>query len=516
MVEQSKIRKVKATELQAWPVVSSILFEIATSDDIVSVIGRAGLAVDWSLTEQEDFSHKTRKRAYMPRVQRAYSTLPSEDRDTALSLIIAELARRYPQQSENIRAAVAEVGWTLKVVARSDSQTEKAITEMKRDKELQKLLLLQVRNGGEPAGLENYSEDQQVYNAALLINDGYVDGQAIKDATDTYRSAVMTELTSKGHDLLDSIENSPKPDRREERKSDPSFSKNAKTSKRIFVSHSSEDEDLAEALVEMLCAALHLRRSEFVCTSVEGAKLRGGDDTDNFLRREISETPAFLSLLTPKAVTSTYVLFELGARWGSGEHHIPLLAKGAGTDVLKEPLKAKNALRLSEEANVLQLVEDLAVLLGCTAEPPNSYLKKVRDVAQISSAGEIVEIERLARMRLRECVDILKNAGSLESGLGEIRGLQRSLKQKREEVVVIVDDRIALHANSGAVNQDANIHGWPDQKSNGRPCYPSMKSQRRGIRIAQIVNQGARQTALAFETVDNPGCMIVAEAHYHP
>jgi hypothetical protein len=513
MVEQSKIRKVKATELQAWPVVSSILFDVATSDDIVLVVGRAGIVVDWSLSEQEAYSHKTRKRAYTPRVQHAYSALLSEDRETALSLIIAELARRYPQQSEIIQAAVAKVGWTLKVISQSDSQTQKAINEMKRDKELQKLLLLQVRDEGEPSGLEKYSEDEQVYNAALLIDGGYVDGQAIKDATGAYRSAVMTELTSKGHDLLDSVENSSK---REEPKPGPSLPNHVKTSKRIFVSHSSEDADLAAALVEMLCAALHLRLSEFVCTSVEGARLRGGDETDNVLRRQISDSPAFLSLLTPKAVTSTYVLFELGARWGSGQHHIPLLAKGAGTEVLKEPLRAKNALRLSEEAGVLQLVTDLAGVLGCTTEPPNSYLKKVREVAQLSSDGELVEIERLARMRLRECVDIVKNAESPESGLGELRGLQRSMKPKREQVVVIVNDKIVLHTNSDLLKQDANVHGWPDQKSKGRPCYSLMKIQRRGVIIAQIENQGSRQTALAFEVVDNPACMIVAEAHYHP
>lgn len=81
--------------------------------------------------------------------------------------------------------------------------------------------------------------------------------------------------------------------------------------KLIFVSHSSADKDLADAVVDMLCAALHLRRANFLCTSVEGSKLQGGDDTDEVLRREIRSVPAFLSLLTLKAVSSTYVLFEL-------------------------------------------------------------------------------------------------------------------------------------------------------------------------------------------------------------
>lgn len=76
---------------------------------------------------------------------------------------------------------------------------------MVRDKELMKLLLLQVRDGKEPSALKLYPEPLVVYNAALLIDGGFVKGNAIQGLDGTYVSAVMTHLTNLGHELLDDI-----------------------------------------------------------------------------------------------------------------------------------------------------------------------------------------------------------------------------------------------------------------------------------------------------------------------
>lgn len=159
------------------------------------------------------------------------------------------------------------------------------------------------------------------------------------------------------------------------------------TTKRLFISHSSVDKDLAEALVDLIVEALQLSRSDILCTSVDGTRLKGGDDTDDVLRQQISQVPAFLSILTKKSTASTYVLFELGARWGCNKHHIPLLAKSAGPEVLKNPLK-KNALKLNVEAEVLQLLHDLALVLECELQPANGHIKKVHKVVEVAQQVE--------------------------------------------------------------------------------------------------------------------------------
>jgi len=201
--ELLNVRKARPTQLAAWPVISSLLFDIADSDTVCSIAGVAGLEVDWALSKTEAFSHRTRNRAYRPKIEAAYKNLDASDQATVLSVIAAELGKRYPQQLERIRTVLVRIGWTIKTTPEVRTQPNQETPTMKRDRELQRLLLLQVRDGQEPPQLGKYSEADQVYNSALLIKDGLVEGEAIQGGNGEYVSTVMTQLTSAGHDFLE-------------------------------------------------------------------------------------------------------------------------------------------------------------------------------------------------------------------------------------------------------------------------------------------------------------------------
>jgi hypothetical protein len=128
----------------------------------------------------------------------------------------------------------------------------------------------------------------------------------------------------------------------------------------LFISHSSADADLARALVELVLSALDLEPDRIRCTSVDGYGLKAGANTGAQLQMEAISSRAFVGLLTPTSMTSTYVLFELGARWGANKPLIPLLACGMHSGDLQSPLKELNVLDLSKRAHVLRFVEDLA------------------------------------------------------------------------------------------------------------------------------------------------------------
>jgi hypothetical protein len=195
-------QRTRETQLTAWPVISSLLFEDASSDVVRSIVGLAGLEVEWALSTKEEFSHTTRNRAYRPRVEAAYRALSMHDKQIVLCVIALELTRRWPAKLETIGSALKRVGWTLKSTPQIPVDGPEEGPIMKRDVQLQKLLLTQVRDDKEPPGLSNYAEADQVYNAALLINDGFVEGRTLKGQGGQYVSAVMTELTTKGHNFL--------------------------------------------------------------------------------------------------------------------------------------------------------------------------------------------------------------------------------------------------------------------------------------------------------------------------
>lgn len=83
---------------------------------------------------------------------------------------------------------------------------------------------------------------------------------------------------------------------------------------------------------------------------------------------------------------STFVLFELGARWGSGRDFLPLLAGGADSAELRPPLSNRNALSLRHDAQLHQLVRDLGNALGAAPEGPEVYYCYMQEVTRLAAS----------------------------------------------------------------------------------------------------------------------------------
>jgi len=101
-----------ASGLHPWGVVAALVFEL-DSDEVVEIISLAGLPVDWSLTAKQDYSHSTRKRAYRPRVDRAFSALSDSEKLRVSWVVSSELVRRHPEKEDDLRERLAAINWTL-------------------------------------------------------------------------------------------------------------------------------------------------------------------------------------------------------------------------------------------------------------------------------------------------------------------------------------------------------------------------------------------------------------------
>ncbi|OIR05100.1 hypothetical protein GALL_126580 [mine drainage metagenome] len=156
----------------------------------------------------------------------------------------------------------------------------------------------------------------------------------------------------------------------------------------VFVSHSAKDMDMADALLQLLTAALGLKRGKIRCTSVDGSKLPLAADTDEQLRSEIRDCRIFLALLTPASLQSTYVLFELGARWGGESYLAGLFARGASGATLKGPMSRLNVLNAHNEADLHSFVGDLAKKMQLPSPKPGEYLRELKQLCVLSRAGD--------------------------------------------------------------------------------------------------------------------------------
>lgn len=154
----------------------------------------------------------------------------------------------------------------------------------------------------------------------------------------------------------------------------------------IFICHSSADVKIAKALIDLLRNALNIPAKGIRCTSVPGYKLPAGASVNEQLQLEIYEARSFIGLITEASLASTYVLFELGARWGAGKHLIPALAAGADSTILKEPLKSRNSVRCDIAADVYQLIEDIASALSITPGTAAAYQEDMAALVRESKA----------------------------------------------------------------------------------------------------------------------------------
>lgn len=194
---------------------------------------------------------------------------------------------------------------------------------------------------------------------------------------------------------------------------------------KVFISHSSADQLMAAAFVHLLRTALDLRAGDIRCTSVDGYKLPSGTNFQEQLRQEVFQAETLVALLTPASLRSTFVLFELGARWSTER---PLFAVRVGSlapESLKGPLSTIHITNGSSEAEVADLLDTLSESLNVGKEkyavfshalkgfvslslnaahsqsPTVEHAQNVGEESQHSNVGHILSPENLAEVPQR-------------------------------------------------------------------------------------------------------------------
>ena len=169
---------------------------------------------------------------------------------------------------------------------------------------------------------------------------------------------------------------------------------------KVFLSHSHDDTRLAELLTDLLVFSLKLDEDDIRCTSVEGYGLPAGLTVDQQLRLEVLDSETFIGLISHSSLESIYVLFELGARWGTGKPFIPLLAPGVETEELKPPLSGLIGLRCDNSHDLRRLIQDLAAQLGVPTRSPTAYEKYINRILN--------DIERGSRSNISTTITITR------------------------------------------------------------------------------------------------------------
>jgi hypothetical protein len=172
-----------STELDPWPVIAASLFELE-SDDVVEILGLAGLQLDLSLSRSEAHSHKTRRRAYRPRLEAAYSELSQDSQLRVCSVVAGELSRRSSDGDQPLAERLHAIGWDL-----VDGRMTPSAAPLRE---------LFLAGGREHDAYVEISSILHSAKKAIYVVDPYIDGSLLKlVASAPSRPLDITVLTSR-------------------------------------------------------------------------------------------------------------------------------------------------------------------------------------------------------------------------------------------------------------------------------------------------------------------------------
>ncbi|MEZ4912171.1 MAG: toll/interleukin-1 receptor domain-containing protein [Saprospiraceae bacterium] len=191
----------------------------------------------------------------------------------------------------------------------------------------------------------------------------------------------------------------------------------------IFISHSSKDIEVVEQFIELLIKAFKIDESKIRCTSVPRFKLPSGSNVDNTIKNEISASKAFIGFITEKSLDSVYVLFELGARWGSERNFRLMTADQAIFELVKPPLVNHHIICISNRTEIYQILDEIQQDLSCKHYNPINIEKEIVKLLETISNKNKHEIAQTLIGQTQNSefsqieLDILKSADGQNGGI---------------------------------------------------------------------------------------------------
>lgn len=152
----------------------------------------------------------------------------------------------------------------------------------------------------------------------------------------------------------------------------------ARTSRRpgrIFVSHASVDQGLADQLVDLLVGGAELQREKIVCATLDGLGIPIGEaNFVEYLRKNLASASLVVQLLTPAFFESKFCLCELGAQWALEIDPFPFVISSQ-TSI--DSFRLLQNMQTAELTNLNRLYDKVRKLFGL--QPPTDRWEAKRD-----------------------------------------------------------------------------------------------------------------------------------------
>lgn len=129
---------------------------------------------------------------------------------------------------------------------------------------------------------------------------------------------------------------------------------------KIFISHSSIDENIAKSIVSFLKEGIGIDKNSIFCSSVSGVNIKLGVNFNDYILSQLTDEKAVvIALITNSYFNSKFCLYEMGAAWGLCRTIIPVLFGDMKYGDLQDFIKHTQAIQADDKAGVNQLADHI-------------------------------------------------------------------------------------------------------------------------------------------------------------
>jgi len=111
--DQVMIKNFDST-LNPLPIIISTLSSIGNSDIFLDIIHKSGILIDLTLNKKQDYSHKTKIREYLKRLNNTLQKTSENDLLHSLHLLLKNILDKFPEKKAIIEKELLEIGWEIK------------------------------------------------------------------------------------------------------------------------------------------------------------------------------------------------------------------------------------------------------------------------------------------------------------------------------------------------------------------------------------------------------------------
>jgi ABC-type phosphate/phosphonate transport system substrate-binding protein len=131
----------------------------------------------------------------------------------------------------------------------------------------------------------------------------------------------------------------------------------------IFISHSSEDKELADHIIQFLELSLSMENKSFFCSSLPERSDPGGIPITESILSNIEKAHLIIGVITSASLQSKWVIPELSAAWGMKKWIIPVVVD-VGIEQLPDWIKSLIIIDIKDKQQMLKLVDDIGKRCG--------------------------------------------------------------------------------------------------------------------------------------------------------